>query len=217
MTLRRFGLAAALILLALAPVALSAQSDERRRAVGDWLVEDVYDDGGGRILRLSRETGDYRLDYHLNLGPNDAAYGSQGFLVWRLNCGQGGEESIAGGLAGVEAADAGRRLTDYLTRCETPDADAAELMDGFDRALALAVEWGAETEATAAVTAAESAADSAVDNAVDMAGEAVENSADAIDMSATDMSMDMNAADTSMDMEAVENTVMTTDNKTKPD
>jgi hypothetical protein len=192
MTLRRFGFAA-LTLLALVPAALSAQSDERRRAVGDWLVEDVYDDGGGRILRVSRESGDYRLEHHLSFGPGQTAYGSQGFLVWRFNCGQGGEESLGGGLAAVEPAAVRTRLAGYLERCETPDAEAAELLRGFERALRLAAEWGAETE----VAAAEAPI---LDNDMAMAADAIENAADALE-DAADMSMDMNVdMATDMDM-----------------
>ena len=194
MTLRRLGFAA-LTLLALVPVALSAQSDERRRAVGDWLVEDVYDDNGGRILRVSRESGDYRIDYHLSFGPDQTAYGSQGFLVWRLNCGQGEEESLGGGLGGMEAAAVRSRLAGYLARCETPNAEAAQLLGGFEPALRLAAEWGAETEA-AAVSAGSAldAADAAfAENDVAMAADALENAAD--------MAMDMNVdAATDMDM-----------------
>ena len=79
---------------------LSAQSDDRRRAVGDWLVEDVGDDEGGRTVRMTREDGDYSLDYHMNISPGAADFASQGFMVWRLTCGQGGEESLDGGPAG---------------------------------------------------------------------------------------------------------------------
>ena len=205
MTLRRFGFAA-LTVLALVPVALSAQSDERRRAVGDWLVEDVYDDGGGRILRVSRESGDYRLDYHLGFAPGQAAYGSQGFLVWRFNCGQGGEESLGGGgLAAVDADAVRTRLAGYLERCETPDAEAAELLRGFERALRLAAEWGAETE-VAALYAAEAAI---ADNDVAMAADAIENAADALE-DAADMSIDMNV-DMATDMDMSVDTNSTAD------
>src|SRR5688500_7210716 len=108
MTSRRFGfghvcLVASAAILVVAPVALSAQSDDRRRAVGDWLVEDVGDDEGGRTLRMTREDGDYSLDYHMNLSPGAADFASQGFMVWRLTCGQGGEESLDGGRSGVTA------------------------------------------------------------------------------------------------------------------
>jgi hypothetical protein len=178
MNVRRIGLAAFAAstgLLILAPMASSAQDEERRRAVGDWLVEDVFDDNGGRILRMTRESGDYRLDYHLNLGgglPEDL---SQGFLVWRLNCGQGGEESLGGGTSGIEAAAVRRRLTDYLARCDTPESEAADLMRDFDRGFSLLSEWRAEAEAVwgdveNAAAAAEAAADSMELNMTDDMG-----------------------------------------------
>ena len=174
----RAGFAATAALLILAPVALSAQ-DERRRAVGDWLVEDAFDESGGRILRMTRESGDYRLDYHLNLGgglPEDL---SQGFLVWRLNCGQGEEESLAGGTGAAEAGAVRRRLADYLARCETPESEAADLMRDFDRGFALLTEWRAEAEAVWG--SAENAADAA------------EAAADSMDLNMTD---EMGLADT---------------------
>ena len=196
--LGRTAFAGTAALLILAPVALSAQDGERRRAVGDWLVEDTFDEAGSRILRISRESGDYRLDYHRNLGGGLPEDQSQGFLVWRLNCGQGGEESLAG-TGGAEAAEVRRRFADYLVRCDTPQAEAADLMRDFDRGFALLTEWRAEAEAVwgsieNAAAAAEAAADSmdADRSVIDGMGE--------VDMSDMNMTVDdgMGATETNM-------------------
>ncbi len=199
MTFRRRGfgrlcLAASAAMLIVVPVALSAQSDDRRRAVGDWLVEDVGDDEGGRTVRMTREDGDYSLDYHMNISPGAADFASQGFMVWRLTCGQGGEESLDGGHSGVAAPATRARIADYLARCETPRRDAEALLRDFDRAFALLTEWAATAPDLMAVG-----------NAVEAAAAAAENaamSAEHGDGGDVDMTMDMNATD--MDMGATD-------------
>ena len=187
----RLCLAASAAVLVVAPVALSAQSDDRRRAVGDWLVEDVGDDEGGRTLRMTREDGDYSLDYHLNFATG---YASQGFMVWRLTCGQGGEESLDGGIESLDARTTRARLVQYLDRCTTPAGERDFMLRDFDRAFALLTEWAATAPD---LMAAGNALDAAA-NAIDAAGAAIENAAD-MDM---DMDMDMNA--TVMDMDATD-------------
>jgi hypothetical protein len=196
MTFRRRGfgrlcLAASAAMLIVVPVALSAQSDDRRRAVGDWLIEDAFDDAGGRTLRMVREDGDYSLDYHINMSPAAGNFESQGFMVWRLTCGQGGEESLDGGPAAVQARAVRARIADYLARCETPAAEAQALLGEFDRAFAVLAEWSA-TVPDSMMTP---------ENAIEAAAAAAENaamSAEHVDGGDMDMSMDMNATD--MDM-----------------
>jgi hypothetical protein len=183
-------------MLVVVPVALSAQSDDRRRAVGDWLVEDAFDDAGGRTLRMVREDGDYSLDYHMNMSPTAGNFESQGFMVWRLTCGQGGEESLDGGPAAVQARAVRARIADYLARCETPAAEAQALLGEFARAFAVLAEWSATVPDSMM----------AAGNAIEAAAAAAENAAmttdmDAyMDMNATDMdmTMDMNATDMNM-------------------
>src|SRR5688572_7752202 len=100
----RIALAAGAAILVLLPAALPAQSDDRRRALGDWLVEDVDDEFAGRSVRLTREAGDYLLDYHMSVRPGASRVEVHGFMIVRLNCGQGGDESIDG-PAEPEAAE----------------------------------------------------------------------------------------------------------------
>ncbi len=192
----RLCLAASAAMLVVAPVALSAQSDDRRRAVGNWLVEDVGDGDGGRAVRMTREDGDYSVDYHMSFAPGAADHPSQGFMVWRLTCGQGGEESLDGASAGQARAIRGR-LVDYLERCDAPANERESLLRDFDRAFALLAEWAGEARtAVAAGDSLEAAADAmdAADNAFAAADNAMDYAAD------MNMSTDMNAT-TDMDMD----------------
>ena len=165
-------------LLLLVPVGLLAQSDgERRRAVGDWLVEDAYEQDG-RVIRLTREEGDYRIRYDIILRYGETAPSSHGFEVDRLNCAQGMSESTGGNDdTPVQAAPIRARLVEYLERCDAPSADVANLLQGFERAFALARSW---TDERLAETSPETNAAAYTD---DMA----------LDMNATDMAMDMGA------------------------
>jgi hypothetical protein len=194
----RLCLAASAAILIVAPVALSAQSDDRRRAVGNWLVEDVGDGDGGRAVRMTREDGDYSIDYHVSFAPGAADHPSQGFMVWRLTCGQGGGESLDGASAGQARVIRGR-LVDYLERCDAPANERESLLRDFDRAFALLAEWAGEARtAVAAGDSLEAAADAmdAADNAFAAAANDM-----AMDYAADmNMSTDMNAA-TDMDMD----------------
>src|SRR5688572_22389448 len=192
----RLCLAASAAILIVAPVALSAQSDDRRRAVGNWLVEDVGDGDGGRAVRMTREDGDYSIDYHVSFAPGAADHPSQGFMVWRLTCGQGGGESLDSASAGQARVIRGR-LVDYLERCDAPANEREALLRDFDRAFALLAEWAGEARtAVAAGDSLEAAADAmdAADNAFAAADNAMDYAAD------MNMSTDMNAT-TDMDMD----------------
>jgi len=160
------------ILIVAAPVALWAQSDgsDRRRAVDDWLVEDVSEDTS-RAVHIRREEGDYSIDYHLWLEPGSDRIGAQGFLIGRLNCARGGEESVDGSL---DAAAVRRRIEEYLDGCEAPPQDVAALLQGYDGAFELARQWANERLPEMASMAASSDMDMSMDMNMDM-GSAYEN------------------------------------------
>lgn len=166
----------------LLPAVLWAQSDEsdRRRAVGDWLVEDVAEDMG-RAVHLRRDEGDYSIDYHLWLDPGMSRLGAQGFLIGRLNCARGGEESIDSDA--IDAAATRRRIEEYLAGCEAPPEEVAALLQDYDRAFQLARLWAQERlpEMANADVQAEAAADNAMMAAGNLAemdmGSAYENAA----------------------------------------
>ena len=157
---RSQALAAALLAAFLAGATiLSAQPlppapEDRRRALGDWLVEHVGEEDGGRIVRLTREADDYRVEYHFafwrgNAGP------VRGGSVFRLNAMCGAMESRPDAAAEPPAAQVRAELADHLDRCGIAPADAAAALGGFERAYALASAWAEEA---AAATAAEAAA-----------------------------------------------------------
>lgn len=153
----RLALAAIFIFLGLAPVALSAQSEDRRRAVSDWLVEDVADEDG-RTIRIGREVGDYSLDFHMRLRQGAHDVYAEGYLVGRLSCSRGEEESIAA-RAATYAQQVRAHLVESLARCEAPPHEVEALLQGFDRAFRLANAWADERVAELASATASRAAD----------------------------------------------------------
>ena len=151
--------AIALPLAALAAGALAsaqpfAEVEDRRRAVGDWLVEHVGEEDGGRLVRMIRESGDYSVDYRIafwrgNAGP------VRGGSVLRLNGMCGGFESRPDPAADVPADEVRAELARHLASCGVGDEEAASTLEGLERAYALVSAWAGEA---AAATAAEAAA-----------------------------------------------------------
>lgn len=166
----------------------SWETGERRRAVGDWLVEDVADPGHGWMVGLSREADEYSLGYHIQLNALEAPP-VEIYQVVRLNCGRSGGASIGDGRAYGDRDQVRAQLVGYLVECEmTPEA-AEEAVQGFDRAFALAADWADAREAEMAASRAAGSPDAEMStdmNAMDMDM--------ALDMNATEMDMatDMN-------------------------
>jgi len=149
---RTFILAAVLISSALAGAAMvSAQSPdervERRRTVGDWLVEYVAENDGGLVVRMSREGGGFRLRYHEafwrgNYGPARSVTTALG------DCGGGGEESGVDASPTLEAAELRRRFAEHLATCGAEGREIAAALAYLEQAFAIASIWVAEAEAT---------------------------------------------------------------------
>lgn len=197
MKLRTVMVSAALLATALAGGAMvSAQpADERvdrRRAVGDWLVESVAESDGGLVVRMIREGEGYRLEYgeafwRGNSGPVRRFAGERG------NCG-GVAEGGADVDAELTAAEVRRRLAEQLSGCGADAREVAAALQGMERAFEIASTWAAEA---AAMTAAEAAAIAAYgdDNmAMDVNMAWDDNMAVDMNMSAEDMWMDANVA-----------------------
>ena len=149
----------AALLLAAAAGGLYAQpfapAVDQRRAVGDWLVEHVGEDDGGRLVRMTREGDDHNVEYrigfwHGNPGP------VRGGTVMRMNsmCGEYESPAESGPAAPPPTAVRGE-LVDRLARCGVSDEAAAATLQGFERAYALLSAWAEEA---AAVTSAEAQA-----------------------------------------------------------
>src|SRR6187399_2981039 len=93
--------AAALLLLAQgAAEAPSAHVHDRHRSVEGWRVEDVAEDDGGRLVRMTRTAGGWRLEFY-------AAF-------WR------GNDGIIRQLSAVGPAECGN--IELLDRHRTPAA-----------------------------------------------------------------------------------------------
>ena len=173
---RIFIFAAGLISAALAGAAMvSAQTAdervERRRAVGGWLVEYVAESDGGLVVRMSRDGGDYRLDYHEVFWRGN--YGAaRSVSARRRDCGGGGEESGAEAAPTITAAELRRRFTGQLADCGAEAPEIAAALANLEQAFEIASIWtavaDATTEAEAAAIAAYGEDDAAMDaNAVD--------------------------------------------------
>ena len=206
---RTLALAAA-SLVALGGAALVAaqptwETGERRRAVGDWLVEDVVDPGHGWDVSLRREADEYSLSYLIRLNALEGGSPVEVFEVVRLNCGQGGGEAIEGGRNYGERDRVRARLVEYLVRCELPPEEAEAALEGFERAFALAAGWA---DARAAEIAANQAAGSpdgemstdmhsadSMDMAIDMNATDMDVATDTNFTADMDMSMDMSTTD----------------------
>jgi len=162
MRLRTFVISAALLATAVASGAMvSAQpADERvdrRRAVGDWLIEYVAESDGGLVVRMSRDGDGYRLKYHEafwrgNYGP------VRDISTERRDCGGGGEESGAGADPTLEAGELRRRFTDQLADCGAGEPEIAAALEDLEQAFEIASGWAAEAAATTAAEAAAIAA-----------------------------------------------------------
>lgn len=153
-----FALPAATLLAGAAFVsAQPAAHEDRRRAVGDWLVEHVAEDDGGLVVRMSREGDDYRLEYREafwrgNYGP------ARGFQAARLNCARGGEAGGPDEAPQLAAGEVRRRFADDLAECGASPQEVDAALRGLEGAYALASDW-AEEAAAATRAEAEAIAD----------------------------------------------------------
>ena len=161
---------------------------ERRRAVGDWLVEDAADPGHGWEVSLQREADEYIIHYQILLNALEAPT-VENYEVLYLDCDRHGGEGIEGGRPHGAHDRVSDRVVDTLVGCGmTPEA-AGEALQGFERAYALAARWADEREAEMAAERAAAGAEGAMSSEINVA----ESMDMAVDMNATDM--DMNAAD----------------------
>jgi hypothetical protein len=182
---------------------------ERRRAVSDWLVEEHFDGNGDVTGRMSRSLDDADVEYSLVVPAAAGALPSQGFVVVRLNCGQGGSESLDGHRP--DAAAVRDRLGEYLRACKAPAAQVEAALAGLDRALALAGGWAEERAASIAAGMDHAGMSSGLGVAEEMSMDL-----DAPDMNAADdigmveMTMDdMSDMSAAMDMNSTTDTNVT--------
>lgn len=184
--LRTSILAGPLLAAALGGTFLAAQPfaevEDRRRAVGDWLVEHVGEEDGGRLVRMTREGEDHNIEYrigfwHGNPGP------VLGGTVMRFNGLCGDYESPADGRVATAAA-VRAELAAQLAQCGVADAAAAATLEGFERAYALVAAWAGEAEAASAAHG-----QAIADYGNDMIIDADMSGMESADMNATDAIM----------------------------
>ena len=132
--------AGALLLAALAAgtiVAAKPGAGDRQRIVRGWLVEDLAEEDGGRLVRISRTSGPWRLEYH-------AAYwrGNDGVIqrVSALGPGCGGDEELDRHLI-FHVVEIRKRLTAALAQCPAPPRAVRAALRGLEPAYALARAW----------------------------------------------------------------------------
>jgi len=158
--------AAPLLLLgaaaASAIAAAETHSGDRHRIVHGWLVEHVAEDDGGRLVRMTRTSGPYRLEYH-------AAFwrGNDGTIqhLSAIGAGCGGSEELDRDLI-YHVREIRTRLTAHLAECAAPPRAVRAALRGLEPAYALALAWDWEASAATAAEAAEIANYGIQDSAV---------------------------------------------------
>jgi hypothetical protein len=176
---------------------------ERRRAVGDWLVEDAADPGHGWEVSLQREADEYMIHYQILLNGLGAPR-VEGHEVLYLDCDRHGGEGIESGRADGEHDRPRDWVIDTLVSCAMTREAAEEAVQGFERAYALADRWADEREAEMAAYQAVGAAEEAMSTEINVA----ESMDMAVDMNSGDMgvALDMNAADMNWTADAAPST-----------
>lgn len=133
--------AAALLLAALA--AAAAQPDppaDRHRLVQGWRVEDLAEEDGGRLVRMSRTSGPYRLEYQASFWR-----GNDGVIQRLSALGEScGDDEELDRHRAYPASEIRARLTAALAQCAAPRGAARAALRGLEPAYALVLEWNRE-------------------------------------------------------------------------
>ena len=165
---------------------------ERRRAVGDWLVEDAADPGHGWEVSLQREADEYMIHYQILLNALQAPT-VENYEILYLDCDRHGDEGIESGRPYGEHDKVSDRVVETLVSCAMPREAAEEAVQGFERAYALATRWADEREAEMAAERAAGGGEGEMSTEINVA----ESMDMAVDMNSGDMgvALDMNAAE----------------------
>jgi len=168
--------AGALLLAALGAGAIAAAgppSGDRQRMVRGWLVEDVAESDGGRVVRMTRTSGPYRLEYHAAFWRgNDGTI--QHLSAIGADCGRS-EELDRDPIYHVSEIRA--RFAAALAECAAPPRAVRAALSGLDPAYALARAWSWEANSATAAeaaaianygTVAEGICDAPLDNATEV-------------------------------------------------
>jgi hypothetical protein len=141
----RTALTGAMLLLAAA-----APYPDRQRRVAGWLVEDVAEQDGGRLIRMRRAASGYRLYFQAAFWRgNDGRI--QTVLVEHSDCTNGDE---LGRHAVPRVEEIRALLARHLADCGAAPARIAAALHGIGPAYGLASAWAADAEAATAAEAA---------------------------------------------------------------
>ena len=124
---------------------------DRGRTIGGWRVEDVAEQDGGRLVRLSRATQDLRLQFSAAFWRGNGG-AIRSTLVERSDCTAG--ETLARDSV-PDARTVRAVLAAHLAECAVPPRRIEAALRGFEAAYALATIWAGEA---GVATAAEASA-----------------------------------------------------------
>jgi len=127
---------------------------DRSRTIGGWRVEDIAEQDGGRLVRLSRASKGLRLQYSAAFWRgNDGRI--QSTLVEVSDC-TNGETLDRHAVPDPKAVR--DLLTAHLAECAVPPRRIEAALRGFEPAYAFALAWARDAEA-AAIAEAEAIAE----------------------------------------------------------
>ncbi|HYJ53223.1 MAG TPA: hypothetical protein VEW04_08620 [Allosphingosinicella sp.] len=133
---------AALLFLA----ALVQPADERvmrQRAVAGWLVADIAESDGGRLVRMHRSANGFRLQFHIAFWRGNAAR-IQGTLLEHGDCTDGDEVDPE---LRPQERHVRAQFAAHLATCAASPPEARLALRGFAEAYAVAAAWADEAEA----------------------------------------------------------------------
>ena len=115
---------------------------DRHRIVQGWRVEDVAEEDGGRLVRLTRASGPYRLEYQAAFW-----HGNDGVIqrVSALGKRCGDAEELDRHLI-YHVSEIRARLTAALALCAAPPRAVRRALRGLEPAYALALAWNWEAQ-----------------------------------------------------------------------
>lgn len=119
-----------------------AQGD-RSQAIKGWLVEDIAEQDGGRLVQLSRASKGLRIRYSAAFWRGNGGR-IQSTLVEVSDCTNG---DTLGRNAVPDAKAIRALLTAHLRECAVPSRRIQAEMRGFEPAYALALAWARDAEA----------------------------------------------------------------------
>lgn len=133
----RTALAAAMALLIAA-----APYPDRQRTMAGWQIEDVAEQDGGRLVRMRRETGGYRIRFEAAFWRGNQ-FRMQTTLVEHSDCTNGDYVD----RHSARALEVRALLAGHLAGCGAAPARIGLLLRGFESAWRLASAWAADAEA----------------------------------------------------------------------